>query len=382
MNVHDTDIDSMASPDRTLIAHEWLAPVGGSENVFEELTKVLPHVDTACLWNDAPERFPAVTYETWLAGSPLRRSKAMALPAMHSAWRRIPLDGYSRVITSSHAFAHHLATRAAKEGVPSYAYVHTPARYIWDPTQDHRGRSRFVKAAAGPLRRLDRRESSPDVSYAANSRYIQNRIRDAWDRDSTVIYPPVDVAMVQSSNLRANRLGDAEIDILTGLPENFVLGASRLVRYKRLDKVVEVGRHLDLPVVIAGGGPDETRLRHLARDSRVPVFFLGRVSTPVLHELYHRATLFVFVSVEDFGIMPVEAMAAGTPVLVNQIGGSREAVHITGGGMTVDLNGSMSSLSSAASYAAGIDMTSPAAKTSAFSVNSFRNNVRAWIYDD
>src|SRR4051812_3133301 len=100
----------------TLISHEWLAPHGGSENVFEQIAVALPGAAMQCLWNDAPARFGPDVTETWLARTPLRRSKAAALPFLPHAWRTVELDGFDRVVASSHAFGHHLATRAAREG--------------------------------------------------------------------------------------------------------------------------------------------------------------------------------------------------------------------------------------------------------------------------
>ncbi|MCL3817241.1 glycosyltransferase [Aeromicrobium wangtongii] len=194
-----------------------------------------------------------------------------------------------------------------------------------------------------------------------------------------MIYPPVQVEAIRRHSERASRLSPPELETLARLPRTFVLGASRLIEYKRLDKVIEVGRHLRLPVVIAGSGPDEKRLTELARETGTPAHFLGRVSTPVLHELYRRAALFVFLAIEDFGIMPVEAMAAETPVLVNALGGAREAVELTGGGVIVDLSTPPREMAEAAVEAVGIDMSLPATKTDDFSVASFRRNVQAWL---
>src|SRR6478752_5204801 len=106
---------------RTLVAHEWLAEVGGSENVFEQIRVAVPHCRAVCLWNDNPIRFSGLE-ETWLARSPLRGHKAAAMPFMDSAWKRVDLTDVERVIVSSHAFSHHLASRAADSGIPAFAY--------------------------------------------------------------------------------------------------------------------------------------------------------------------------------------------------------------------------------------------------------------------
>ena len=146
-----------------------------------------------------------------------------------------------------------------------------------------------------------------------------------------MIYPPVDIERIHSFG---GDLSDADNATVRALPPQFVLGASRFVPYKNVDAAISAGEILGLPVVLAGTGPDEPRLRALAERARTPVIFVGRVSDDLLIELYRRAALFVYMAVEDFGIMPVEAMACGTPVLVNEFGGARESVLAVSGGLT------------------------------------------------
>ena len=138
-----------------------------------------------------------------------------------------------------------------------------------------------------------------------------------------MIYPPVDIDRIRSFG---GELSDVDSATARALPREFVLGASRFVPYKNVDAAISAGEVLGLPVVLAGTGPDESRLRALAEQARTPVHFAGRVSDNLLLKLYRRAALFVYMAVEDFGIMPVEAMASGTPVLVNELGGARESV--------------------------------------------------------
>jgi glycosyltransferase involved in cell wall biosynthesis len=363
---------------KTLLVHEWLAPLGGSENVFEALRSIVSNADTACLWNDAPARFHDITMETWLAQTRLRRSKAAALPFMHSAWSRLPIETYERVVVSSHALAHHVASRAARLGAEAFVYTHTPARYLWAPELDHRGQTFAAKAIAAPLKVIDRRNTSTTVHYAANSEFIRSRIQETWGQESIVIYPPVDTETLRSAD-HISGLTPEDQELLSSLPEEFILGASRLVGYKRLDRVLDLSSALAIPAVIAGSGPDEAAIRKMASDRRCETTFLGRVSTPLLHALFKRTRLFVFLPIEDFGIMPVEAMAAGTPVLVNTIGGARESVDITGGGVCIEANSSMRDLSKAAVTAMNIDMEGPAAATNHFSRESFDERVVQWL---
>lgn len=363
-----------------LIAHEWVAAAGGSENVFRALLHGFPSADGVCLWNDAPETLNREIRETGLASLPLRRHKAVALPFMPAAWRAVDLDAYDVVLASSHAFAHHLASRAAREGRSAYAYVHTPARYLWAPEVERRGRGAAARFVALPLRAIDRRAVDSRVQYAANSRFVQERIYRAWGVQASVIHPPIDVERISSVDDWRSALTEEEERLFEALPQGpFVLGASRLVGYKRLDLALVVGDALDLPVVVAGFGPDEPRLRSMAKQVRVPVTFTGRVSDAQLFALYQAAALFVFLPIEDFGIMPLEAVAAGTPTLVNSAGGAREGVMLVEGGQEVDAESGPRELARAAEAAMRSDMTRAAAGIQEFSRASFDAAVKSWV---
>lgn len=363
----------MTSPG-LLLAHEWLSPTGGSENVFEELSDLLRPARRVCLWNDAPERFADVE-ETWLARTPVRRSKAAAVVAAPAAWRRVRLGDAATVLASSHATSHRLARRAVAEGRDGFAYVHTPARYLWTPDLDQRGAAWPVRAAAPTLRRVDRAAVHPGVRYAANSEFVRQRIRACWDVEATVIHPPVDVVGLQSRSQWADLVPSHEQEVLANLPEQFVLGASRLVPYKRVDLAIRAAAALDLPAVVSGSGPDRPRLEALADEVRVPVQFVGEVSTPLLRTLFQRALLYVFLPVEDFGIMAVEAIALGVPTLVDADGGAREIVAATGGGAAVSGPPTRADLD----RALAAPMETAARRALEFDRAVFRRQVAAWV---
>lgn len=366
--------------ERMLISHEWIESIGGSENVFRELLETFPAADAACLWNNMPGTFDRPMNESWLADSPFRGHKAASLPWMPSAWRRMDLSAYDVIIASSHAFGHQLATHAVRRGKRGYAYVHTPARYLWAPEVEPRGQGRAVRAAATPLKMTDRRLSDARVRYAANSAYVKQRIARSWNVDAEVIYPAVDVDRIRSVSDWVTMLSAREADLVLKLPpKGFVLGASRLVSYKRLDQVVDVGNHLGLPVVIAGSGPDEAQIRAHAAKASVPVTFVGRVSDSQLFALYQRCALFVFLAVEDFGIMPVEAMAAGARVLVNIDGGAAESVTATGGGLATKTTVPTAEIAAAAERAMNIDTARVPEACQRFSRAEFATNVRRWV---
>lgn len=362
-----------------LIVTEWIEPAGGAERVLDRFTELFPDADVLCLWNDAPERaLGRRVRETWLARTPLRRHKALALPLMPVTWRlpRGPRPDW--LLVSSHAFAHHV--RAGRGGVPKYVYAHTPARYLWAPELDTRGDGLAARLAAPPLRRIDRRRAQEATSIAANSRFVAERVARAWGREATVIHPPVDVSGIQSGGWR-ELLTDAEQRVLDQLPPDFVLGVSRFIPYKRLDTVIDVGETLGRPVVVAGSGPLEAELRARGSQARVPVTVLTGVGDVLIRALMDRATLFVFPPVEDFGIVAVEAMAAGTPVMANRTGGAGESVQEGTGGALFDPR-SAEEARAAAELCAGLPRQSVADHARRFDSAVFDRSVRDWVAPD
>lgn len=311
-----------------LIVHEWLEPRGGAERVVDAMCDAFPDAELLALWNDDSDRYPHAK-ETWLAGTPLRHHKALALPFEPFAWRstRQARGDYDWALVSSHLFAHQVRARNTSDyRVPKYVYVHTPARYIWAPELDSRGSSLPLRLAGSMLKPVDRHLAKDALRLAANSEFVRQRIQHAWHRDADVLYPPVDVHKIGYVQDWREQIARDERPVLDGIPAEFVLGASRFVPYKRLDLVIAVGEALGIPVVLAGSGPNEKAIKEAARSSSVPVTFVDNPSDPLLYALYQLALLFVFPPVEDFGIMPVEAASAGCPVLVNRTGGAAEIV--------------------------------------------------------
>ncbi len=307
-----------------VIVHEWLESVGGGERVVDSLAAAFPDAPIVCPWDDVPDRYGrGRVVESWLARTPLRRHKAASIPFLLEWWRRLPAFDAEWLLCCTHLFAHHARMRRPERDVPKFVYTYSPARYIWEPEIDRRGDGPLRRAAAAPLRSIDRRRAQEPVKIAANSSFIAERIARCWDRESTVIYPPVDLSVFPGGD---DELSPSELETLQGLPEGYLLGASRFVPYKRLDLAIAAGVAADLPVVIAGDGPDRDRLTAIAAEHPGRVSFVARPSNALLRALYRRAAVFFFPPVEDFGIMPVEAMAAGTPVVGNAIGGAAETV--------------------------------------------------------
>jgi len=282
------------------VVHEWFAATGGSENVFLAIADLVPHARRYVLWAEPDVEADALKLrQSWLARTPLRHSKAVALPLMPLVWRTLDRTRYDVVISSSHAFAH--TVRLGHARTRYLSYVHSPARYIWSPHFDGRGSARVLGVARRALQSADVRLSRHVHAYAANSREIQARIRRYWKRDAVVINPPVDVDFF-AADRRAR-------------PREYLLGVGRWIPYKNFDLVIAIAAEARVPLVIAGSGPAEARLRRAAAEAGIPVTFEVKPSRERLRELYRGALALLFPVNEDFGIIPGEAQACGTPVL-------------------------------------------------------------------
>lgn len=309
-----------------VIVHEWIAQTGGSENVVQVMADIYPEADVVCLWNDSVGRFnPNKLHESWLARTPLRKSKALSVPFMPATWRRMPDRDYDFALVSSHLFAHH----ARFAGVPAarrFVYVHSPARYIWSPELDKRGAGLAARAMSTVLKPVDRKRARETKNFAVNSDFVRKRMEHSWGLPATTMYPPVQVTRIQSVADWSTRLDEVESAQLAALPAEFLLGASRFIPYKRLDEVIRAGEVSGIPVVLAGDGPLAAELKARAEIASVPVHIVPAPSSALLYALYQRCSAYVFPALEDFGIMPVEAMAAGAPVVANRVGGASESV--------------------------------------------------------
>jgi glycosyltransferase involved in cell wall biosynthesis len=300
---------------RVAVVHEWLTVPGGSEQVVYAILGVLPQAEVfTSVYDPAP--WPEV-----LTGRPVHasflnrlpgadRRYAYLLPLMDAAFRSFDLSGFDLVVSSNHACAKNVRTPA---GALHVCYCHTPMRYAWDPAflaGEAIGRvpRRLLPIGTAWLRHVDRkRAAGPDV-FVANSTFVAGRIMQAYGRSSQVIHPPVDIA----------RLIDADRD-----PGDAYLVFGRLVPYKRVDVAIEACARLGRKLIVAGTGRDLDRLRRIASPSTE---FVGHVPDDRLPALLGRARALLFPGVEDFGMVPVEAQAAGVPVIAYGVGGVLDSV--------------------------------------------------------
>ncbi len=303
--------------DHIAVVHERLTEIAGSEHVVEQLAATWPKVEVHAPIARA-EGIPAGLADPPIT-TPLNRgyrllgerSYAPLLPLMPWAFRRMPLRDASAVVVSHHAFATQavLATEA-----PVIAYVHSPARWAWDPSlRAGEGGGAAGAAILSALSVVARRcevDAAPRLhTVVANSSAVAARIREHWDRDAMVVHPPVD------------------LDGFTPDPavprEDFYLLAGRLVPYKRPDLAIAAAARADVRLVVAGDGRAMQQCRELAGPKTT---FLGRVSHDTLLNLHRSARAVLMPGIEDFGIVPVEAMATGTPVIALGEGGALDTV--------------------------------------------------------
>jgi glycosyltransferase involved in cell wall biosynthesis len=378
-HLHAARVSQALDASRGLIVHEWLERIGGAERVVDVMLNTFPAADLFCLWSDDAERYPERrVMESWLARTGLRRRKSVALPFMPQIWRRLPPnEEYDWMLVSSHLFAHH--ARFSAGAVPKFVYAHTPARYIWTPELDSRGANAAVRALAPMFQAIDRRRAQDqDTNFAANSRFVQRRIADTWGVEATVIYPPVITSPFDESELE-DKLSPQDRALIDGLPKTFLLGVSRFVPYKRLDQVLAAGKAAGMAVVLAGSGPEESRLRAIAEQLGVRAYFVVAPSDAGIRLLMQRAHAVVFPGVEDFGIVPVEAMAVGTPVLVNSIGGASESVLAGVTGVAVDDFDDVREVALAVSNVSEIDPGACVARAREFSPDRFSRELVGWM---
>lgn len=362
-----------------LITHDWIEETGGAEKVLEQISAVFPNTHISCLWTDAPTRFPSdKVYESWMSHTPLRNHKVASVALATPTWRfRRRPQNVDWVLASSHQFAHQIKV---PKGTVKLGYIYTPARYIWVPELDQRGKGAVSRLASSLLRPADRHFARELDGIATISRFVQDRVYSAWRRGSDVIYPPVSVAEITAENIvpADKRLQSHELEIISKLPADYILGASRFIPYKRLDLVIEVAESLGIPAVIAGRGPLERSIRERARWSNVEVEIIVSPSDVLLRELYRRALVFVFPPIEDFGIMPIEAQAAGTPVVTGPIGGARETLSEGETGFASD-SYSIHDFSRAVRRSIVLDRTATSTAVQRFDVSRFRSELYNWV---
>jgi glycosyltransferase involved in cell wall biosynthesis len=245
------------------------------------------------------------------------------LPIFPTLIERFDLTPFDLVISSSHCVAKSVITRA---GVVHVCYCHTPMRYAWDQFDAYFGPKRIGWAPSLLMRQLmdrlarwDRDTAGRPTRYVTNSQYVAGRIRRYYNREATVVYPPVDTDFFHPD---------------TTVPQAFALVVSALVPYKRIDIAIDACRLADVPLKIVGTGPSRSELERRAGGGDIE--FLGRLTNEQIRDMYRQAAAVLLTGEEDFGIVPLEAQACGRPVVAYARGGALETVVPGETGVLVD----------------------------------------------
>lgn len=317
---------------KTAVVHDWLTGMRGGERVLEVVCERYPDAELFTLVH-VPGSVSRI-----IEGKRIHTSLLQRLPAVSRYYRRclplfptlieqFDLDDFDLVISSSHCVAKAVITRP---GAVHLCYCHTPMRYAWDQFDAYFGRERvgplassMLRPAMAALARWDRDTSSRVSRYVTNSQHVARRILRYYNRQASVIYPPVDTTFFSPSTGRTVR-------------DDHCLIVSALVPYKRLDVAIDACREAAVPLTIVGNGPERARLERFAQARQADVTFLGRLSDEDVREQYRQAALVLMPGEEDFGIVPLEAQACGRPVVARARGGAVESILSGTTGILVD----------------------------------------------
>lgn len=300
---------------RTAIIHYWLVGMRGGERVLERLIRLFPRADIfthvynpEAVSNTIRARPVRTTFIQKLPGA--QRHYQKYLPLMPLALEQLDLRGYDLILSSESGPAKGVIV---PPGALHVCYCHSPMRYLWDHYTDYRRSAGLLTGLAMPmlthgLRKWDYASSARVDRFIANSSFIQQRIEKSYRRPSAVVFPPVDVSLFKPSD---------EID-----PHYLWVG--QMTAYKRADLAVDAFNALGLPLLMVGEGE---MLRELKARAKPNIKIVPRLGFDDLRQAYARSRALVFTAEEDFGMVPVEAMASGRPVLAYGRGGAVDSVR-------------------------------------------------------
>ncbi len=368
---------------RVALVHDWLNQVGGAENVLERLVSYFPGAPVYTSFY-APDRMPDA-YRSWdirttfmqrLPGISANHQRYM--PLYPRAFARTDLSDFDLVLSNKSGFCHGVQTSSKAHKAVHVCYCLTPTRFIWmydqyrSREQINRSVDLLVRPSLSALRRWDYAAAQRVDHFIAISTAVQERIQRYYNRDSVVIHPPVDTDYFTPAKNVA--------------PGDYYLIVSRLIPYKRIDLAVEAFRQLPNDrLLIVGDGRDKDSLQAAAPAN---VQFLDRLPRHEVRELLRGCKAFIFPGLEDFGIAPVEAMAAGRPVIAYAGGGALDTVvpGVTGElfpEQTVESLAQELARFDAACYDAATCYDAAACRSQAerFSAAAFRSKLRAYLQD-
>ena len=302
---------------KVALVHDWLTGMRGGERVLEVFCKIFPDAPIFTLFyhpgsvSSLIESHPIIASRLQKLPIPKKRYRYL-LPLFPAAIEGFDLSDFDVVLSTSHAVAKGAIT--AKNAL-SICYCHTPMRYIWDqydsyfnaPTSSTLIRS-VMPFFRDYLRYWDIKTQSRVDYYIANSRFVAQRIKSLYQRESVVISPPVDCNFYTPDHQD---------------PDDFYLKVNALAPYKRVDLAIEAFNSNGLPLRIIGGGTESSSLKKIAASN---ITFLGRLSDEEVRAHYRRCRALIFPGIEDFGLVPLEVQACGRPVIAYGVGGALETV--------------------------------------------------------
>jgi glycosyltransferase involved in cell wall biosynthesis len=313
----------------------------GGEKVLEAVCERYPQAELFTLVHIKGSVSPAIErlrpHTSFVQHLPMvRRAYRAYLPLFPTAVEQFDLDRFDLVVSMSHCCVKSIVRPGRARHL---CYCLTPMRYAWDQFDAYFGHERLGRASSAMMRRVmsrmarwDRDTAGRADRYVAISHYVAGRIRRYYNRDATVVYPPVDTTYFTPPAAAS----PSPISSSSASSGRYALVVSALVPYKQVDLAIEACRLARVPLTIAGDGPERARLERIASAVPGSVTFLGRQSDAEIRELYRGAAVTLLPGEEDFGIVPVEAQACATPVVALGRGGAVETVVPGTTGMLVD----------------------------------------------
>jgi glycosyltransferase involved in cell wall biosynthesis len=302
---------------RVALVHDWLTGMRGGEKALEVICERFPDADLFTLVHVPGSVSPEIErhriHPSFVQRLPLAgRFWRHYLPLFPTAVERWNFDAYDLVLSSSHCAVKSVIHPAHGRHL---CYCFTPMRYAWDQFEAYFGPERLGAAGTALMRPVmarlaewDRRTADRVDRYVAISHHVAGRIGRYYNREASVVYPPVDTTFFRPDETPS---------------EGFALVVSALVPYKRIDVAIEACANAKVPLLIVGDGPDRSNLEQAATGE---TRFLGRVPDEAIRDLYRRAAVVLLPGEEDFGIVPLEAQACGRPVVALGKGGALETV--------------------------------------------------------
>lgn len=361
---------------RVAIVHDWFVTVGGGEHVVEVLLACFPNADLFTLVDFYPSALRGVigkhkVHTSFIQKLPFAKTKHRTyLPLMPLAIEQFDLSAYDIIISSSAALSKGVITGPDQLHI---CYIHSPMRYAWDLQHQYLQQS-FEKKSLGKLiaililhymRIWDLRTVNSVDFFVANSNFIARRVRKLYRRESRVIHPPVDINFF---TLKIDK-------------SDYFVTAQRLVPYKRVDLIVNAFNKMpDLKLIVIGDGPDLAKIKKIANTN---ISFLGFVDRPQLLEKLQNAKAFIMAAEEDFGILPVEAQACGTPVIAYGKGGAIDTVAHGKTGVLFDDQSEVSIIQAVKFFNDNLGDFNPAAirlHAEKFSRQVFESDITDFIY--